>query len=335
MIWSTVAMPRLRPLTLAASIVACGPGAPMSPDASTTDASSESTASPTTAPATSSTTSSSTTTGSPSSSTSLDSTSSSTTAVDPSTSTSDPSDAQTFIQPSDFSCLAVRGHNSPRCSECDTFQQDCPPGEKCTSYANDGGGSWNAHKCTSVAPDPDQVGEPCTVEGGSTTGVDSCDLGSMCWFVDENTLMGTCVAFCTGSPNAPICPADTSCINSNDGELALCLPTCDPLLQDCAQGLCIGNSTGNNFVCVFDGSGAEGQLFDPCQFLNACDPGLACLNPEAASECDPNEPGCCLPFCDLSLPPGCPGAMQVCTPWFGMDVPPPEYMNVGFCSVPM
>src|SRR5690606_7229360 len=39
-------------------------------------------------------------------------------------------------------------------AECDVFAQDCPPGEKCTFWADDGGSSWNALKCVPVVDDP-------------------------------------------------------------------------------------------------------------------------------------------------------------------------------------
>ena len=38
--------------------------------------------------------------------------------------------------------------------ECDLFEQDCPPGEKCMPWANDGGGAWNATRCSPVADNP-------------------------------------------------------------------------------------------------------------------------------------------------------------------------------------
>lgn len=49
---------------------------------------------------------------------------------------------------------------------CDVFKQDCPEGEKCSAYADDGGTSWNASKCVPVNGDG-QPGEPCTVEGSA------------------------------------------------------------------------------------------------------------------------------------------------------------------------
>src|SRR5262245_15971404 len=32
-------------------------------------------------------------------------------------------------------------------NECDVWAQDCPPGEKCMPWANDGGSSWNSLRC--------------------------------------------------------------------------------------------------------------------------------------------------------------------------------------------
>ncbi len=57
---------------------------------------------------------------------------------------------------------------------CDLWSQDCPPGEKCMPWANDGGNTWNATRCTPIDDDPRSVGEPCTVvESG---GVSAAEL---------------------------------------------------------------------------------------------------------------------------------------------------------------
>ena len=239
----------------------------------------------------------------------------------------------TFIQPSDFSCLD--GLRSEHCSKCSPNYQDCSEGLKCNAYADDGSGSWNDTKCVPLAPDPDLPGQPCTVEGSPASGIDSCDLHSICWDVDEATLIGTCVPFCTGSLDMGACPDGLLCAVFNDGVLPLCLPGCDPLQQDCpVDEVCIEHPDGTGFLCVLDGSGDEGQAFDPCSFANECDPGLHCGEPNAASECDPDASGCCLPFCDLTLPLDCPGAMQTCQPYFGMDPAPPGSENVGRCALP-
>lgn len=221
---------------------------------------------------------------------------------------------------------------------CDNWAQDCPEGQKCMPAANDGSTAWNTTVCTDVNPAKRQPGDECTVEGSGVTGIDDCDKGVMCWEVDPNTKMGTCVAQCTGTPDAPICADGGTCFISNEGVLNLCLPLCDPLAQDCpGTGLCIPNPKNNEeFTCVLDASGEEGQAFDACEYINVCDKGLLCANPMLATECDPAAIGCCLPFCPLDeVPSKCPGANLQCIPWFEMGTAPPGYENVGFCGIPM
>src|SRR5690606_38468395 len=121
----------------------------------------------------------------------------------------------------------------PRPYECDLLAQDCPVGEKCMPWANDGGLSWNATRCSPVAPAPGQVGDACLVEGSGVSGIDDCDLGLMCWNVDERG-EGYCQDICTGTYRDPSCAApEDQCVISNEGAIALCLSTCDPVLQDC------------------------------------------------------------------------------------------------------
>ncbi len=217
--------------------------------------------------------------------------------------------------------------------ECDLFAQDCPAGQKCAPWANDGGSAWNASKCVEVTGDQGP-GEPCMAEDGGVSGEDDCIKGAMCWDVDAGG-KGTCLALCTGSAEQPVCAEDEWCSISGEGVLNLCFPVCDPLAQDCAgDDLCL--PVQDTFVCVFDASGDEGQAFDPCEFVNMCDPGLLCAPSESASECDPQVVGCCLPMCSISkMMPPCPGGGQECVPVFGEGLGPPEFMDVGFCSLPL
>ena len=152
----------------------------------------------------------------------------------------------------------------------------------------------------------------------------------MCWDVDEMN-QGTCVELCTGSEVDPICPGGFKCAQS--GALNLCLPGCDPLVADCGvDEVCI--PAGDVFICTVDASGDEGQLFDPCEFANACDNGLLCLNPSAGVECDPNAGGCCLPLCDVSDPNVvCPGVGQGCISLWEDGMAPPDYEKVGLCVI--
>ncbi|MCY1061576.1 ribulose phosphate epimerase [Nannocystis sp. SCPEA4] len=318
----------LFPLLLA---LACGPQTPMTTDEPA------STGEPATMTASGTTTGPATTAPTPTTGTTEPTTG--TTA--PPTATSEDtagstSEGATFIIPPEPCPLASDGELGLRCSqvECSVWQQNCPRGLKCVPYSADGDGAWDSLRCVPIAPDPGQPGQPCTVEGSAATGIDTCDLGVMCWDVDADTLSGTCVAMCEGSPREPVCadPA-TACASGNDGVLNVCLPACDPLAQDCAADeLCI--AFGDDFTCNPDGSGDEGQLFDPCGFVNDCDPGLFCAAPAAASECDPNAAGCCLPYCDLDLPPKCPGALQQCLPWYTPGEAPSGHEDLGFCALP-
>jgi hypothetical protein len=197
-------------------------------------------------------------------------------------------------------------------------------------YADDGGNSWNATKCSPIARDPDAVGEPCTVEENGVSGVDSCDVGSMCWDVDPETLEGTCIAFCSGSPDNAMCEAGSFCAQTAE-VLILCMPTCDPLMQDCDDGdTCLPYSEWA--ICVLDASGDTGAFGDPCELENACDPGLVCIHPEYVDGCQTS--GCCSPFCDTSAPNTCPGDGQECIPWYDEGQAPEGLENVGVCGVP-
>ena len=213
---------------------------------------------------------------------------------------------------------------------CNPWDPDCPEGTKCMAWANDGGSSWNALKCAPLDPDPVGPGEVCTSENG-VSGIDNCDAHSMCWDVDGETQEGVCVAFCTGTEQDSMCDPGFDCVVPAEGVLILCLPNCDPLLQNCpGDNLCI--PSGEQFICVLDGSGEAGLYGDPCEYSNACNPGLYCLNPEYVEGC--RAIGCCTPFCDTSRPLMCPGATQECIRWYEEGMEPPGFEHVGICGIP-
>ena len=217
--------------------------------------------------------------------------------------------------------------------ECDVWTQDCPPGEKCMPWANDGGNSWNATRCSPVDDNPGQVGDECMVDGSGVSGIDTCDVGEMCYYVDPETNAGTCVGFCTGNESSPMCDPGFLCSISNDGVLILCRRECDPLLQDCmGSAACLQANGTDGFVCIVDASGDGGAPGDPCEYLNACDPGLFCANAEVVPGCA-GAVGCCSEFCDLTDP-MCSLMGQTCQPWFEVGAEPPGLENVGGCALP-
>ncbi len=209
--------------------------------------------------------------------------------------------------------------------ECDPKQQDCPEGEKCTAWADDGGSSWNANKCVPVTGNG-QHGDPCMTEGGGVSGLDDCAVGHICFNTDEN-MMGICTAFCDENDT---CPPGSDCSIQNDGSLPVCEIGCDPLLQDCPEGsgcYAIDGSEGAT-ICMQDASGAGGMDGDPCEYDNVCDPGLVCIGGSAGCTAT----WCCTPWCDLSGSTPCPGAGEDCVPHF--ESPPPGQEDVGICVVP-
>ncbi len=200
-------------------------------------------------------------------------------------------------------------------------------------WANDGGGAWNATRCSPIAENPGAPGEPCTVEGSAVSGIDSCELGAMCWAVDSTTLQGVCVAMCIGSPAEPTCEdPDSTCTINGEGSIIVCLPTCDPLGSDCQPGqVCVPQQ--DDFQCVPDASGPMGAAGDPCEFINVCDPGLGCFPAELTPGCLGGA-GCCTAYCNIgdAMPPCQDG--QQCLPYYTPGSAPDGLEDLGVCGVP-
>ena len=263
---------------------------------------------------------------------------SSTSSMGPSATASSPSTSSSSAETTSSSDSGLPDHVPPgfldspdggtAWSECSVWLEDCPSGEKCMPYANDGGNSWNAMRCSPIAPDPARPGEPCTVQGSGVSGIDDCEQHAMCWDVDRDTLEGTCHAMCIGSEAAPACAEpDHYCTIDASGFTPLCLPTCDPLAQDCGAGRGCYRVDGN-YLCAPDASGDGGGLLEPCEYLNACDPGFVCVT---TSVCE-GQPGCCAPFCSLSAP-DCP-AGRTCVPALEPGTEPIGLSDVGICGDP-
>ncbi len=240
----------------------------------------------------------------------------------------DSSDGISFVISPDAGELCASVPPGYAASCCDLWQQDCPMGDKCVPFANDATGTWSGVRCTEVADDPAALGESCQVEGSAVSGIDDCEFGTLCMFVDVQTSVGTCVAMCGGTQIDPICPEQTSCFVTGDGVLNLCLSACDPFAGPCGTAAaCVPSEEG--FVCmphvpepVGDGVG--------CNYAEDCAPGLACVDGELTS-CDDER--CCTTLCDLSVPDPnsqCPGAGLVCQPVYA-DPVPPGYESAGLC----
>ncbi|RMG93358.1 MAG: hypothetical protein D6705_18915, partial [Deltaproteobacteria bacterium] len=204
--------------------------------------------------------------------------------------------------------------------ECDPWCQDCPEGEKCLPWASDGGNSFDATRCSPVAPNPKGPGEACTYPEGAYAGVDDCDAGLRCTF-------GRCLEMCSGSPEEPLCSRfDAECDVCGD-LFGVCEPWCHPLGaadRQCMPGdHCIYHRISDEdavtdglphsaedvkFVCVLVGN-VSGQGA-PCMFPNACKDGFDCVDAALVPGCQ-STAGCCTAWCSLAAP-ECPDG-TVCT----------------------
>lgn len=228
-----------------------------------------------------------------------------------------------FIDRPDFACFSICGF------ECDPWAQDCPQGEKCAGWANDGGNAWNAFRCSPVGRNPGQPGDPCTVDGSPVSGIDSCDVWSMCWNVDPETNTGTCIETCKGSEANPSCTTGECMVGSG---LLVCVPSCDPLQPACVDGF-VCAPVGAAFGCIPDAD-PEAGVIEPwgnCNDAGLCPGGTACVWADTTSLCDQGQ--CCSPLCDLgSAEPDFPcTAPDVCRPFFDQGQGDP---NVGICGAP-
>lgn len=225
----------------------------------------------------------------------------------------------------------------PDCGEqCDIWAEgDCPEGEKCTAVACEvGSNSWDSNVCRPINGDAAPGDECMYTDGSGVSGNDDCGEGSMCWNADGDTGIGTCVAFCTGSPAASTCASGTTCAILNDGVLPLCLPGCDPLAQDCESSneICLPDPSGSGYICALDASGDMAPYGTPCNYANVCNSGLLCINAEGVPEAEcASAQGCCSPMCSISSGDACPGDGQSCEPVFEMQ--PPGFEDVGICTI--
>jgi hypothetical protein len=264
-------------------------------------------------------------------------TTSPTTTIDPTTTTSTStttSDTSTTTEVVDdgnceetcgccnFLCDDCPNLTDPPWPICDLFAQDCPPDEKCMPWANDGGAVWTDVRCSPILDRPKQVGETCHVEGWNASGIDDCDHGLMCLWVDAAWKVGTCAAFCQGSADSPSCAdALLHCTIELEGVMPLCLPTCDPLLQDCPVGGGCYRDNGDGFVCG-DTIEPSITLGEACESDWQCNAGSLCVTSRTLTGCAADS--CCAAICDTTLPDPC-GADHTCIAFS-------EGATAGYCA---
>ena len=215
--------------------------------------------------------------------------------------------------------------------ECDKHAQNCPAGMKCIPWSNDGGGSWNALRCSDVAEAPKRIGEPCTVDGSGVSGLDDCERGAMCWDVNPRTNTGTCVEIYVLNAGNPGCSdAMTVSVTASGGPIqGLCLPMCNPLANECEpQQGCVWRVKGSGRRGFWCSGVYEGEVGEVCDY-RSCVPGLSCTWDDGSPAWVGGEGNTCKPHCSLSSP-NCPDGWS-CQPWYAATEEPPGHEDVGIC----
>jgi len=216
--------------------------------------------------------------------------------------------------------------DDPPVDACDLFAQDCPADARCVP-ASENPGVWDATVCVPVG-DLGQ-GDACDpADPASPT--DLCGAGLVC-VADDDPMQGTCRPLCGGSIDAPECESGNECWLDATGTRPpmVCVPSCDPLAQDCAEPrqACLYGGEDVGFACAASGAAMPGE---PCENNASCIGGSTCVDSMSvdAEACDGGTPGCCAPFCSLSGDP-CPEGSD-CVALF--DEPPaPQYEDLGAC----
>lgn len=241
--------------------------------------------------------------------------------------TSGGEDASDEVGTAETGDLLMPNIDMPNISECDPFAQDCPEGEKCMPYGSTEG-SWNANKCVPVSG-AGQAGEQC-IYNGSVEATDSCGDDTHCWdLMDVGGMsVGVCRPFCIGTVDQPMCGPGEACSIVSGGVITLCLPTCDPALQDCEADFGCYWAHGN-FTCV--PTTQDLWLGEPCELASDCAAGMDCLSVELLSDCA--EASCCGGYCDLTDP-YCEDGWTECLPMFEEGDEPPGLEHVGVCINP-
>ncbi|MEM6296195.1 MAG: hypothetical protein AAGA54_33290 [Myxococcota bacterium] len=202
---------------------------------------------------------------------------------------------------------------------CDIFGDDCPDGERCMPWANDGGELWNATRCSPRADEPAGPDEACAFEFSPASGFDTCDDGLWCRPRTLATLeddVGECVALCNGGSNQ--CAAGELCVPQGRAPVGRCSAPCDPFdIASCAETEGCW-PVGPSFGCAIRlGGGPQGE--GRCQLDAQCGSGSLCT-----------ADGNCAAYCNLDAP-NCEDG-QTCV---SAGSPLAAYANVGYCDPSM
>jgi hypothetical protein len=206
---------------------------------------------------------------------------------------------------------------------CDPMHPECDPGEKCSLVRPENDSDFIG-RCVPIADETVVIGERCVSLG--EPGHDNCEDGSVCWDIMNGE--GTCLGFCQGSADDPMCEDSYVCNWGKSWVAGLCTPICDPLsTADCPE-TCGCYWSNSDFFCLPRTSDiATGE---PCGFINDCAPLNLCATAEVVPDCAGS--ACCAAYCDLAVPSCGPDTSGL--PFFEEGTAPPLYEDIGICIIP-
>lgn len=148
----------------------------------------------------------------------------------------------------------------------------CADDEKCSFLVESESPLTGRTTCVPAGNVP--PGGACTRGPAGETGYDNCAGNASC-------VAGTCQEICLDEPDScsvenEACFLQPPAYSDREG-VGLCLPSCDPVAQDCPAGEgCYLDAASGDSACAtpVTESGMQG---DDCQFQNACQIGYGCV----------------------------------------------------------
>ena len=172
----------------------------------------------------------------------------------------------------------------PSGTVCDTTAQACADNPKCSNLESETCAIYPQCDCDqglSCTPNRGRRGNQCVSAGDTPRGgacdiassTSTCELGLGCF--DD-----LCLAFCDpDNPATSGCAAGETCSTvSHDPVFAVCVPSCNPLSDDCSSNCDFLADLNQVPVCVTAGTAFAGGSCDPTSASPAvhCAPSLVC-----------------------------------------------------------
>jgi hypothetical protein len=163
-------------------------------------------------------------------------------------------------------------------------QTGCSAGLKCAWIVSDVATQAGMVGCSPNGTIP--VGGTCT-QPAVVGEADGCIAGSHCVF-------STCHTICSLMPSVPCSMG--GCVGVEGLDFAICLPNCDPLLQDCPLGQGCYLTADGPVCATVVGAAGPGMA---CMYLNDCTAGSGCFDDGLGG-------GICYKYCNFASYPNLP-----------------------------